>query len=476
MVVALISIPLFLRELGEERYGALMLIWMLVGYFGILDLGMGRAMTKMTAEYMGLNRQSLLPNIFWTALMMMVCLGLCGAFLLVGSSHWLVSSLLKIPLALQDETRRAFLVVSVGLPFTIAVTGLIGILETHQKFKLINLIRVPLGMATYLAPLAVLPFTNSLVAVVGVLIAVRILELLIFLFCCLAFIPILRMRLLWDPAMVKPLLTFGGWLTVSNIALPLMIHIDRFIVGATRTLTDVTFYSNPAEIAVKVLTLPRAWVSALFPPLTMHLAQQSPEADALFARSVKLLLLVLFPAILGLYTLAPEFLGIWLGPSFAVHSSTILRLLSAGIFVYSLAYLAFALLQSAGRPDLSARWHLMELIPFIAVAWWATRTWGIRGMAVIWALRGLTDFAVLFPLALRFVPAARSAIWRSSLLMGLGLGVLPLVSLCPAFLPRLGVAAGGWLLFSLLAWFRLLSPGEREWARRLIPGEKKASP
>lgn len=475
MLVAFFSIPLFIKGIGAERFGALTLVWMLVGYFSILDLGMGRAMTKMTAEYLGLDRRHQLPNVFWTALFMMAAFGLCGALLLAGGSGWLSTRGLNIPPALQGEVLWSFRIVSLALPFTIAMTGLVGILETHQRFRLINLIRIPLGIATFAAPLAVLPFTNSLVWVVGVLIAVRLAEMLIFLFCCLKLIPALRTNIRWDPHMVRPLLTFGGWMTVSNVALPLMIHIDRFIVGAARTLTEVAYYANPAEIVVKMLILPRAWVSALFPPLTMHLARNSPEADALFGRAVKLLLLVLFPAVLGLYAVAPEFLHMWLGADFARESSNVLRLLTAGIFVYAMSYLAFALLQSASRPDLSARWHLMELPIFIALAWWATRRWGITGMAVTWGLRGLMDVAVLFPLALRFVPAARSAVHRTAGMMGLGLLLLPGIGRISSLAIRIPVAGIGWAIFSLLAWFWLLSPGERRWALDFLPRKRNGA-
>lgn len=475
MLVAFFSIPLFIEGIGAERFGALTLVWMLVGYFSILDLGMGRAMTKMTAEYLGLDRRHQLPGVFWTALWMMAAVGLCGAVLLAGGSDWLSTRGLNIPLALQDEVRRSFWVVSVGLPFTVAMTGLVGILETHQRFRLINLIRIPFGIATFAAPLAVLPFTNSLVWVVAVLIGVRLAEMLVFLFCCLKLIPVLRTTMRWNPAMVRPLLTFGGWMTVSNVALPLMIHVDRFIVGAVRTLVEVAYYANPAEIAVKMLILPRAWVSAIFPPMTMHLVRKSPEADALFGRAVKLLLLVLFPAVLGLYAIAPEFLQLWLGPEFARESAGILRLLTAGIFVYAMSYLAFSLLQSADRPDLSARWHLLELPVFVALAWWATRRWGIVGMAATWGLRGLMDVAVLFPLALRFVPAARTAVVRTAGMMALGLLLLPGIGTLSALAIRLPTAALAWAAFSGLAWFWLLAPGERQWARDLLMRRRTAA-
>ena len=39
--VSLVTVPSYIKLLGVERYGVISLVWTLIGYFGILDLGMG---------------------------------------------------------------------------------------------------------------------------------------------------------------------------------------------------------------------------------------------------------------------------------------------------------------------------------------------------------------------------------------------------------------------------------------------------
>ena len=461
MVAAFFAFPLLLEGLGEERFGVLSLVWLLVGYLNLLDLGMGRAMTKLTAEAIGLGRRGDVPRIFWTALALMAALGLAGGLALAALSGWLATSRLAIPPAMQGEVRTAFRIVAAALPFTIAVTGLVGMLETNQNFRLINLVRVPVGMGTFLAPLAVLAFTRSLVWVVAALVAVRLLELFVYLAGCLRLVPGLRARVRPDRAMVRPLLTFGGWLTVSNVTMPVMLQVDRFIVGAVQTLANVAHYTVASELVVKLLILPRAWVSALFPPLTMHFANRSPEADRLFARAVQGLALAMLPLVLGIYALAPEFLVWWVGPGVGRAAAPILRMLAVGIYVYSLAYLAFSLLQSAGRPDRAACWHLIELVPFMMAAAWATRRWGIAGMATVWTVRCGIEALVLYPLALLHIPRAAGPVARTFLLSLLALAPLPLLSAVPGLLPRCAAAAGLALAVFALAWFLLLAPADR---------------
>ena len=53
LLVAVVAIPRLIEALGTDRFGVLTLAWMVVGYFGLLDLGLGRALTKLVAERLG---------------------------------------------------------------------------------------------------------------------------------------------------------------------------------------------------------------------------------------------------------------------------------------------------------------------------------------------------------------------------------------------------------------------------------------
>src|SRR2546430_5907904 len=50
LAVGLVAIPIVTRSLGDTRFGLLALMWAIIGYFSLLDLGLGRATTKFVAE------------------------------------------------------------------------------------------------------------------------------------------------------------------------------------------------------------------------------------------------------------------------------------------------------------------------------------------------------------------------------------------------------------------------------------------
>lgn len=53
LLVGVVTIPFIVQGLGTERFGLLSLAWVILGYFTIFDLGLGRATTNFVAEALG---------------------------------------------------------------------------------------------------------------------------------------------------------------------------------------------------------------------------------------------------------------------------------------------------------------------------------------------------------------------------------------------------------------------------------------
>jgi O-antigen/teichoic acid export membrane protein len=103
LVAAIIAIPLLIRGLGIDRFGVLTLTWMVIGYFSLFDLGLGRALTLFVSSKRGTSDEEDIPALVWTSLGIMFALGLIGALALSLSSYWLINSVLKIPNNLKTE-------------------------------------------------------------------------------------------------------------------------------------------------------------------------------------------------------------------------------------------------------------------------------------------------------------------------------------------------------------------------------------
>lgn len=161
LAVAVLCIPILIRELGQERFGVLTLAWALIGYASLFDLGLGRALTQLVARKLGAGEVAEVPKLVWTSLLLMLLLGVVGAVVVVLISPWLVHRALNVPDALEPETLQSFYLLGLSVPLVISTAGLRGLLEAHQRFGMINVLRVPMGVFTFAGPLLALPFPRA---------------------------------------------------------------------------------------------------------------------------------------------------------------------------------------------------------------------------------------------------------------------------------------------------------------------------
>jgi O-antigen/teichoic acid export membrane protein len=395
MLAALLAMPVLIRQLGVDRFGLLSIGWMLIGYFSLFDLGLGRALTQSVAARRA--RQEAVADIIHSGLAVMLAVGVLAAALLWLGVEYLISTLLKVPAALQQEARDSLLWLLPAIPMVVLATGLRGVLEALQAFKLVNLVRTPLGVLTFVAPLAVLPYSHSLVPMFALLMVVRLVTLLFFVLACQHALPEYRQGR-WSRQCLPELLRFGGWMTLSNIIGPLMVNMDRLLIGAVLSLAAVSYYSTPFDIIMRALIVPGAIAGVCFP---MFAASSVQVARKLFWQSCGVVLLAMLAMLLLIWPLGEALLAWWLNPEFARHSAPVLAWLALGVALNGMAHIPFAYVQGIGQSKVTAQFHLLELCLYLPLLWFCIHWQGIVGVALAWTLRAALDAALLFRHALQ---------------------------------------------------------------------------
>jgi O-antigen/teichoic acid export membrane protein len=474
IIVAIVAIPPLVRGLGAERFGILTLAWAAIGYFSLFELGLSRALTQAIAYRLGNGARDDLPAVSWTALALLFALGSVGAIVLASVTPLLITRVLNVPEALQRESITAFYILAASLPLVVSSVGLRGVMEAHHDFAPATAMRIPLVLFMFLGPLLVLPLSRSLVPAVSMVVAGRAVGWLAHLTYCLWKYPFLKNGIVIRPTAMKPLLRFGGWTTISNIVSPMMVFLDRFVIGALLPLAAVAHYVTPYEVITKLLVIPVALLGAVFPAFAETFASNRGQMERIYERTLRAVLLVMFPLVLVGVTFAREGLSLWVGSVLPAESALVLKWLAVGVFMNSIAQPPLAALQSAGRPDAIAALHLLEL-PLYAVGIIAlVRAFGLPGVAMAWTLRVTVDAAALLWLArsrlgLALTPARGGAL--PVLVMLGGFLVAGVLASLPARLLFVSLAL---FVFVPLSWRLMLTEverdGLRQWLRRPLGG------
>jgi O-antigen/teichoic acid export membrane protein len=214
---------------------------------------------------------------------------------------------------------------------------------------------MPLGIFTYLGPLLTLQFTPSVALATAALLSVRTVAAIFFYRAASISESSIATFIPPNKQFIKPLISFGGWITITNIIGPLMTYMDRFFIGAIAGLSAVTYYVTPYEILVRLQMVSQAVVGVIFPAVSSAYASDMVRFNTLYVQGSRVLYWTMLPILSGVVLFGPEALVFWLGSEFNDVSVPILYWLSIGWMVNIIAQPASVILQAAGRPDLTAK-------------------------------------------------------------------------------------------------------------------------
>ena len=469
------------RGLGNDGFGILSIAWVLLGYFSLFDLGLGRATTKFVAECLGRGELERLPKLVWTSLGFQLAFGFVGSLILAALVPVLVNRILKIPPTLLSETKLSFWILAASLPIVLATTALRSVLESAQRFDLVNYVKVPASVSVFLLPAMALGLGFRLPGIILLLVLSRLGATIAYLVLCLKLFPQLRHGFSMEFTTLRPMLTYGGWVTVSGIVSPLLVNVDRFVIGALVSMTAVGYYTAPAEIVGRLSILPGSLVVTLFPAFSSLEAGGAKErVGKLYGQSVKFLLLTLGPALALLAALAHDILRLWLGSEFALQSTVVLQVMAVGVLLNSLALIPYSLIQGLGRPDVTAKLHLLELPLYIALVWVLVKTLGLPGAALAWTLRMGIDALLLFGAAWRLRLATLRVLKENGVLSGLVATLAVSAAIFLTWRAGLTTLSGTtltifWLtLFATVTWAGVLNSQDRAFLLRAAGGLKVA--
>ena len=398
LVASLVTIPIYLHLVGVERYGVIAIAWMLLGYFGVFDLGLTRA----TAYRIALQRDGPAEAralTFWTATSIAFGLALVGAAILYAGGHWYFAGPFEVSPELRAEALEALPVIALALPCSILTGVFSGALQGREHFFEVNVMVIIAAVLGQTAPVLVAWLAGPrLIYVLSATIAIQFSAVAVMWWRCqVRVVPGHAFRV--SRAEGRELLRYGGWITVSATLAPVMVVLDRFVIGSFMNAAKVATYALPAQLAQRVSMIPYSVAGALFPRF-------SAEADRATAihlsqTSARTAMAVMTPVVAGGICVMGPFLHLWLNNALGAEAVIVGQVALLGWWVNGIAINPFGLLQATGRPKITAILHIVELPVYGALLWGLTVNYGLVGTAGAFTIRSALDCLALCFLAYR---------------------------------------------------------------------------
>ena len=466
IAVALVTVPIYIKLVGPDRYGVLAIAWLLLGYFGLFDLGLGRA-TSFRIAALRDAASAARSDTFWAALIVNIGMGLVGGVVLWIAARYFFTSIFKVKESLRPEILASVPLLAISVPVATVGGVLAGALQGREKFFETNVVSATSTILFQIFPLTIAwAFGPNLVLIWLGALAARMVAVAVLSYYC--HIELLRgnIRRIRQPE-IRVLLKYGGWVTATSVFGPLLVIVDRFAIGAILGAVAVGIYAVPFNLAQRIQILPGALTTALFPKMS---AVSSKERAVISEQATRALAgLITLPVLVGVFIFTP-FLHAWVGADIGRRAAPVGRILLIAFWANAIAYIPSTRLQAAGRPDLVAKVLLAEIPPYFIALYFGMKYFGLAGCAMAFCGRCVVDFGLL-----TWVGGGQPTEWKvfgfnlSMLVLGTWLSVISASSLWYSCLSALVlctiVGTAGWKTLPAKARYQIVYRADLMWQR-----------
>jgi O-antigen/teichoic acid export membrane protein len=398
--VAFVFMPLLVAHFGLTQYGLYLLALSFTGYLGLLDFGVGTAITKLVAEKRAKTGIASISDLISVGLAYYCVIGVasCGVFLLLARFSGAIFHLDPDDARLLADL---LIVGAIGALVTWPLTTFAAVLAGLQRYDLtarVGLLTTALGAV---AMAAVLTLDMSLVVLVVCLNIASIVGGLVAAVLLRRHAPGARIGFRnVSRATLRRVFGFSWVIFVTQICGVLSYQqTDRIILGVFAGPASVSLYEASSKFRTLVRMLCVVASTAAMPAASGFMAGNATDSlRTLFLRGSKYVDAFVLPFVVTIVALAGPLLRLWLGPAYA--SQTLAVQLFVGYYLLAAnTTVAGAILTGTGR----LRFFLWVSVPgsLLNVSLGVILTPSMGVLGVIWA--SVVTSVVVFPVYLWYV-------------------------------------------------------------------------
>jgi O-antigen/teichoic acid export membrane protein len=383
LVLTFVTAPYTVHHLGPELFGVLALVQVTAGFAGLLNLGIGRALTKYVSELYWTGDFKAINQLFQTAWATCVIAGVVGLAILIGPKATIGRLFFRGGPEVGAVVGFALYVAAIGLFTSMLLEAIAALPVALQRFGICNAVNVASGTVRCLGPVIVLALGYSIRAVLIVVLASNILAVVAFAVISRDLIPGLSLVPKFSWPAFRKLFSFSLPLLLSALFALIVTRVDRFILAYYMPLAAVTFYTLPYSISEKA-SMGIGSITAVVFPFTseLHSMGAHDKVHELYLRSSKILTLVTLPITVILLTLPGPILRFWLGPEYAEQGTVTLRLLGVATFLGAVGAVSTVTALGVGRAWIPSGFAFASSVINLVSNFLLIPRYGINGAAM----------------------------------------------------------------------------------------------
>jgi O-antigen/teichoic acid export membrane protein len=376
--------PVLVHNLGNYDYGVWEILGAVLGYMGLLDIGMKPAISRFAAKYHSEDSKQKLSALYSTSWFF---LAIVGVLLFVFFLSWA----LFFPESLSDDAasqaRYSLLLIIVGAQLCIMFPGYVAesFLEGFQKYYIKNNITIFNSIVGSVLLFVFITPENALL----LLAAINAIGLSIKYLLYTLMLSRPKYGGLWPRfstasfSSLKETASFGVKSLIQGIASRVEIGTDTIVIGYFLGPAMVPFYAIPANLISYIRNI--GWtLTHAFMPLFSSLSAQNKtnEIQEIYLGGSRYIVGLLLPVCVGLTLVGSEFIGVWIGKEYMQNAEIIILLLVVFVATPFLNPFSTRYLTAINEHGLLSKLYPVSAVINITLSIMLVQDYGIIGVAI----------------------------------------------------------------------------------------------
>jgi len=471
-IVGFFLSPFVVEHLGATRYGVWSLLAGLVGYLGLLDLGIRQAVNRYVAHHRAVGAHEESSSIVSAAIRLFGLLGIL-AILLAGVFAYVAPIFFNIPESLVDDTR--LIVVLGGLTVAVTLIGGVfgGVVTGLERFDINCYLEILVTAARTVAIVLALREGYGLVALACIHLAASVLNCVVFWAATHKLYADLRLRFRGRlyPQM-RTIFSFGASLTVVSVFSAIIFYSDAVIIAAFLPVEAVTFFAIAGSLCLYAKEMTRALAYVMTPRVSALTSMGSTRVGEEILVVARLATLLAAPIAATFVLRGESFINLWMGPAYGPASGEVLRILAVVAWLEASRSVVMHSLTGMGRQRTLIPGLAFEAACKLLLSIWLVRPLGIAGAALGTLIPGLLVNLGYIPRCLSNATGVSVKLFHRDAVLLPTAACVPF-ALASAVIERFFPAANLAIFFMqvtailplvpITAWFLCLTAAEKEW-------------
>lgn len=469
--ITFVMTPILITNMGNYDYGLWEMVGAVIGYMGMLDLGIRPAVSRFASRFIAQKDEAALTTLYATAWFFLLVVGIFIAIILSVAGFFFAD--LIAPVDSSDNLRYTWflLILAAQLLITFPSYTAESYLEAYQEYYLKNNVTIFNSIIGSTIIFVFITPENALLLLAGVN-AVGTCSKYLFLVWLMQYRrKFLRLRRTYfSLAQLKELLRFSVKTLVQGVATKIENATDTLVIGFIMGPASVPLYSIPANLVSYIRLISYNFTHVFMPYFSsLGALNDQKKIQEVYLTGSKFTVAPCLILAIGAYALGADFLALWVGEEIANSANSFLGVLIAFLVLPLFNPMASRYLTAIDKHGFFAKWQPIVALANLGLSVLLIYPLGILGVALGSLIPALVFQPILLSICCKNLGFSPVVYLRAALLPWLVPCVGMLIAIFFAkefffinnYLVLLMVAASATLVFILFGWLFALTVNER---------------